>query len=103
MLNCGDIIAYLGLLNGMIGGTILVLPLMARDAGYILVPLINLLVASMSCYTLFITMSHLGECKNIRESILEHFNNAYYSIVTYNILLSLNLLGSLMVYFRLII
>ena len=66
MLDRRDTIAYLGLLNGMIGGTILVLPLMATHAGYILIPFINILIASISCYTLFIIVSHLGECKNIK-------------------------------------
>lgn len=35
MITKGEILAFLGLLNGMIGGTILVLPILGLDTGYL--------------------------------------------------------------------
>lgn len=66
MITKGEILAFLGLLNGMIGGTILVLPLLGINTGYLLIPCVSLLYGSISFYTCYLIVHHLGECKNIK-------------------------------------
>lgn len=60
MISKGEIFAFLGLLNGMIGGTILVLPLLAIQTGYLLIPCISILYGSISYYTCYLIVLHLG-------------------------------------------
>lgn len=60
MITKGEIVAYLGLLNGMIGGTILVLPLLGMETGYLLIPCITILFGLMSFYTCYLVVLHLG-------------------------------------------
>ena len=60
MITKGEIVAYLGLLNGMIGGTILVLPLLGMETGYPLIPCITILFGLMSFYTCYLVVLHLG-------------------------------------------
>jgi amino acid permease len=64
----------IGLLNGMIGGTILVLPILGLRAGYISILLICAVMGAISCYTAYLIILHLGKASNIKESILNHFD-----------------------------
>lgn len=95
--------AFLGVLNGMIGGTILVLPLMGIETGYALIPVIALLYGSFSYYSCRLIILHLGECNNIRDAILAHFNNSHTATVIYNFIIGASLMGLLINYFMLII
>lgn len=56
----------MGLLNGMIGGTILVLPLIGLQTGYIYIPLVSILYGAVACYTCQLMIQHLGQSLNIR-------------------------------------
>lgn len=87
----------------MIGGTILVLPLIGIKTGYLFIPMVSILYGSISCYTCYLISYHLGECPNIRLCILEHFNNHHLATVVYNFVIGLSLLGFLINYFHLII
>lgn len=60
MVTKGEVVAVLGLTNGMIGGTILVIPLIGATTGYILIPVICLFYGSISCYTCYLITRHLG-------------------------------------------
>lgn len=61
----------------MVGGTILVLPLLGMHTGYLLIPCVSLLIGFISYYTCHLIVLHLGESRNIREVILQHFNNRF--------------------------
>ena len=50
-----------GMVNGMIGGTILVLPLLGLKTGYITTIIVNLLVGYTSYYTANLYVVHLGK------------------------------------------
>ena len=56
----GDGIAILGLTNGMIGGTILVIPLIGIKTGYLIIPLVALFYGSIAAYTCYLIAQHLG-------------------------------------------
>lgn len=62
----GDGIAILGLTNGMIGGTILVIPLIGIKTGYLIIPLIAIFYGTIAGYSCYLIAQHLGECQNIR-------------------------------------
>lgn len=50
-----------GLLNGMLGGTILVLPLIGLTTGYFTSLAVCLLMGTISFYTAYLIMLHLGK------------------------------------------
>ena len=54
MITKGEIIAILGLANGMIGGTVLVLPVYGLKSGYILIPLISGIFGLLTAYTCYL-------------------------------------------------
>jgi hypothetical protein len=56
----------IGLLNGMIGGTILVLPILGLRTGYISIIMICAIMGLISCYTAYLIILHLGKAKNIK-------------------------------------
>jgi amino acid permease len=57
----GDGATVAGMVNGMIGGTILVLPLLGLKTGYITTIIVNLLVGYTSYYTANLYVVHLGK------------------------------------------
>lgn len=87
----------------MIGGTILVLPLLGLQTGYLLIPCVSLLYGAISFYTCYLIVLHLGECRSIKDVILEHFNNKFSALLVYNLIIGLSLAGILINYFQLII
>ena len=103
MVSLGEVTAFFGLLNGMIGGTILVLPLLGLNSGYLGIPAVSIFYGMIACYTCQLIIQHLGKCTNIREAILEHFHNKHYVTVIYNLVIGGSLLGFIVNYFMLII
>jgi len=87
----------------MIGGTVLILPILGMKAGYINIIVICLLMGIMSYYTGILIISHLGISKNIKYSILAHFSNNVVYLNIYNILIWLNFISTFIVYFQLIV
>lgn len=55
-----------GLLNGMIGGTILVLPIVGLSTGYASTLLVAIVIGFISYYTANIIVVHLGKAKNMQ-------------------------------------
>ena len=91
MISKGEFIAIVGLINGMVGGSALVLPLLGLEAGYIAIPFISVFFGVVSAYSCLLTVEHLGECKNIRDSILEHFYGLHTVTVFYNFVMGMSL------------
>ena len=60
MENLGLGIAVLGIVNGMIGGASLVIPLLALHAGYLLILPITILFGGFSLYSCLLMIRHLG-------------------------------------------
>jgi len=56
-----NIFTVLGLVNGMMGGTILVLPIIGLASGYISSLLGCFIMGIISCYTVYIIVLHIGK------------------------------------------
>jgi len=93
----------IALVNGMLGGVILILPVMAMQSGTVLSLLVILLTGFFSYYSCLLCLKHLGNHSDLDKAILEHFNNNKCVSITYDILVGVNLLFLLMLYFNLIV
>lgn len=87
----------------MIGGTVLVLPILALHAGYVNMTVICFIMGMMSYYTAYLIISHVGVSKDIQVSILAHFAHNTTILKMYNVLICLNIAGTSIVYFQLIV
>lgn len=99
----GSILAYTALLNGMVGGTILILPIIGLQTGYILIPIVSLIFGSMTFYTCYLISIHLGEATTVKDSVKEHFNNRKGFVMFYDFVLGCSFVGILINYFKLIL
>jgi amino acid permease len=93
----------LGLLNYMIGGTVLILPLLGMKAGYINIIVVCLMLGIISYYTGNLILSHLGKSRNIKTSILAHFSNNTLYLKIYNGMIWVNFISTFNIYFQIIV
>jgi hypothetical protein len=93
----------IGMVNGMIGGLILILPVYALDAGYILTFIIMLTTGVFSFYSCYLCVMHMGDQPDLDYAILRHFNGNTFIKKFYDICVWSNLLLIDMLYFELII
>lgn len=93
----------MALLNGMIGGTILILPLLGITSGWLMIPLVALVYGLISFFSAYLIVLHLGDAPNINETILDHFKGDHFYSVIYNIFVGFSLFGFLLSYFPLIV
>ena len=94
--------AILGMVNGMIGGLILLLPVFALNAGYILTLLIILVTCVFSYYSCYLCLIHLGDQSDLDFAIFRHFNGSRVAKVFYDLCVWSNLILIDMLYFGLI-
>lgn len=90
-----------GLINGMIGGIMLVVPILSLDAGYVDWMVACILLAPITCYTAYLLIRHLGKSKNIKYLILNHFKGDHTYTTVYNIVIWFNFMGQIIIYFKL--
>lgn len=55
----------IGLINGMIGGVILVLPLLALEAGTVVTAIVIIVSGMFSYYSSMLCVKHLGPCSDL--------------------------------------
>jgi amino acid permease len=91
-----------GLLNGMLGGTILILPLVGLKTGYMTTFVITSFIGFISYYTAKLIVVHLGNARNMKECILNHFDHDYSYLVGYSVILWTRKIPSIILYFKLI-
>ncbi len=91
-----------GLVNGMIGGIILVMPLLALKTGTYLIGIITLVSGFFSYFSCLLCLRHLRNYKDLDESIYYHFgrNKTYRRAYDAIIMISISVL--LILYFDLI-
>lgn len=89
----------LALINGMIGGSILVLPVNSLEVGWAPTLLIILLTGFFSFYTCFICIIHLGDQADLDSTLLRHFNGSKVFKVIYDFCVWAGLINLLMLYF----
>ena len=92
-----------GMVNGMIGGGILVLPLLALEGGTIVTFVVILVSGIFSYYSCQLCVKHLGPYSDLDEAILNHFDHSTFMKVFYDLIVFLNLSFLLILYFDLIV
>lgn len=91
-----------GLVNGMIGGTCLVLPLIGLRAGYLTILLVCVITGVVGYYTAYLIVVHLGRSRTVKDCLLIHFNQDYRYVVAYGLFVWLSFISFLLIYFRII-
>lgn len=97
-----NLTTVIGLLNGMIGGTILILPLLGMKTGYLMIALVCIFMGFLSGYTAYLIILHLGKSRNIKEAVLQHFKGDFKYTVIYNTFIGISFMPCLIAYFRLL-
>lgn len=92
-----------GMVNGMIGGVILVLPLLVLEAGSITSAIVICTSGIFSYYSCRLCVKHLGNFSDLDESIMHHFNHNLFIKVFYDSVVFFNLFLLLILYFELIV
>lgn len=72
-MTIGTATTVIGLLNAMIGGSMLIVPVDGKDAGYLSWTIRCIIIGAACGYTAYLLVSHLGKSKNIKYLILAHF------------------------------
>jgi len=97
----GSAATLVGLLNAMIGGTMLIVPILALTAGSVEQLLFSLVLGLVTAYTAYLLVSHLGVAKNIKHLILGHFAEDLRVTSVYNMMIWLSFTSAMIVYFNL--
>ena len=91
------------MVNGMIGGLILILPVLALDAGYVLTLIVIFVTGIFSFYSCYLCVIHMGDQPDLDYAILRHFNGNRVVKIIYDLCVWSNLILIDMLYFELII
>lgn len=91
----------IAMLNGMIGGAILVLPLLALRSGYLMIAPVTIFSGIISFFSCLLCLRHLGDSKDLDEAILLHFKD-YRFKMAYDLIIAVSLIVLLVLYFNLI-
>jgi len=98
-----SVLTVVALVNGMIGGLTLVLPIYAKQSGTIETLLILLVTGSFSFYSCYLSLIHLGNHQDLDKAIYHHFGESLAVKIFYDLLVFLNLGFILLLYFTLIV
>ena len=96
------ITTLLALLNGQFGGSIMVLPILALQVGWIPILIIVFITVVINWYSCHLVLLHLGNENAVGKVVTHHFKNNNLAIKVYNLATALGLLTACMVYFKLI-
>lgn len=88
--------------TGLIAFCGLIIPMMGLSAGYLTSLLVILLIGFCSYYTASLILVHLGRSRNIKESILAHFDGNYNYMIGYGFVNWLSFLPLLIITFNFI-
>ena len=91
------------LLNAMIGGSILLIPLISLQGGWAVTLLIILITAFFSYFTCYITLIHLGDQSDLDTTIQRHFNGNRFLKILYDFCVWSGLFLGQLLYFNLIV
>jgi len=92
----------IGLSNGMIGGTILVLPLLALKTGWLLITPITLISGFFSYFSCLLCLRHLRNYKSLDVAIFHHFGKKKAYKIFYDVIIVISISALLILYFSLI-
>lgn len=97
-----DSMTVVALVNGMIGGIILVMPILALKTGYTMIAPVVLVSGFFSYYSCLLCLKHLRNYKDLDDAVLKHFNNKKSFKLFYDICISISIIVLLILYFDLI-
>jgi amino acid permease len=66
----------LSMINGMIGGFILILPVLALETGYISTLIVIIITGAFSYYSSYICISHIGKEQDLDSAVYKHFGKS---------------------------
>ena len=89
----------LGMVNGMIGGLILILPVYALQAGWVITLIVIFITCVFSFYSCYLCIIHMGDQKDLDYAILRHFNGAKWAKIVYDLCVWSNLILLALLYF----
>jgi amino acid permease len=92
-------LTVIGMINGMIGGFILILPVNALHAGWVFTLLVILIIGAFSCYSCYLCVIHLGDQKDLDYAMYVHFNKNRFIKIVYDLTVFSNLLFLGFLYF----
>lgn len=92
----------IGLVNGMIGGIILVMPLLSLKTGYTLIAPISIISGFFSYFSSLLCLRHLRNYKDLDQAVLRHFGGRMGYKVFYDVVVMISLTVLLILYFGLI-
>jgi amino acid permease len=95
-------LTVVGMVNGMIGGLILILPVDALNAGYIFTLIVILITGAFSFYSCYLCVIHLGDQPDLDYTMFKHFNKSTFIKIFYDATVFSNLLFIALLYFQLI-
>lgn len=91
----------IGLINATVGGTLLVIPILSLNAGYLDWGLGGTLLCCITAYTALLLVRHLGKAPNIKFLILAHFKGDRFYTSAYNIVIWFSFMAAEIIYFKL--
>lgn len=90
-----------GLVNGMIGGIILVMPILALNSGTLLIAPVTFISGFFSYFSSLLCLRHLRNFADLDESILKHFGNKRKYKIFYDVIIVISFFALLVLYFGL--
>jgi amino acid permease len=96
-------LTVVGMVNGMIGGLILILPVLTLDAGWALSLAVLLVIGGLSFYSCYLCVIHMGDQPDLDWAIYRHFNGSKLVKTVYDLCVWSNLILIDMLYFELIV
>lgn len=91
------------LVNGMIGGSILVIPIIALQGGWLYTIIVIAITAFFSYYTCYITIIHIGDQRDLDNTLQRHFHGNKGIKIFYDICVCLGIILLMTLYFNLIV
>ena len=91
------------IVNGMIGGSILVLPLVSLEGGWLLTIFVIIVTGFFSFYCCYLAMLHIGDQSDLDSALLRHFNGSKFLKIFYDFCVFMGLLLLLILYYDLIV
>ena len=90
----------IGLLNGMLGGTCLVLPQLGIATGWATSIMVCLGAGFIAYYTASLIILHLGQGSQIRDCVMAHFKNDYRYMRMYSFFMWVSFIPVFLIYYE---
>jgi len=88
------------IVSGMLGTSLLVVPIMGIKAGSLTTIWVSILVGYCLYYTAYLIIAHLGRSKGMKSCILAHFQNDYFYMSGYGSVIWISFIPYLFLRFK---